>query len=76
MLKMGYLLDKWDFLYYLYSVIKKTKAMYTVIVNAKTTEGKKIILRQTLKTKKACELFVEGARELVKVVDYSITKTK
>lgn len=50
--------------------------MYTVIVNAKTTEGKKIILRQTLKTKKACELFVEGAREIVKVVDYSITKTK
>lgn len=50
--------------------------MYTVIVNAKTTEGKKIILRQTLKTKRACEFFVKGAREIVEVVDYSITKTK
>ena len=73
---MGYLLDKGDFLYYLYSVIKKNKAMYTVIVNAKTTEGKKIVLHQTFKTIKTCELFVEGAREIVKVVDYSITKTK
>lgn len=50
--------------------------MYTVIANAKTLEGKKIILRQTLKTKKACELFVKGAREVVEVIDYSITKTK
>lgn len=50
--------------------------MYTVIANAKTTEGKKIILRQTLKTKRACELFVKGAREIVEVVDYSITKSK
>lgn len=50
--------------------------MYTVIVNAKTTEGKKIILRQTLKTKRACEFFVKGAREIVEVVDYSINKTK
>lgn len=73
---MGYLLGKGDFLHYLYSVIKKNKVMYTVIVNAKTTEGKKIILRQTLKTKRACEFFVKGAREIVEVVDYSITKTK
>ena len=73
---MGYLLDKGDLLYYLYSVIKKNKAMYTVIANAKTTEGKKIILRQTLKTKRACELFVKGAREIIEVVDYSITKVK
>lgn len=73
---MGYLLDKGDFLYYLHDVIKKTKAMYTVIANAKTAEGKKIILRQTLKTKKACEFFVKGAREIVEIVDYSITKTK
>lgn len=50
--------------------------MYTVIVNAKTTEGKKIILRQTLKTKRECELYVKGAREIVEIVDYSITKTK
>ena len=50
--------------------------MYTVIANAKTNEGQKIILRQTLKTKKACELFAKGAREIVEVVDYSITKTK
>lgn len=55
---------------------QKTNAMYTVIVNAKTTEGKKIILRQTLKTKRACEFFVKGAREIVEIVDYSITKTK
>lgn len=48
--------------------------MYTVIVNAKTTEGRKIILRQTFKTKKACEYFVEGVREVVEVIDYSITK--
>ena len=73
---MGYLFAKWDFWYYLYSVIKKNKVMHTVIVNAKTTEGKKIILRQTLKTKRACEFFVKGAREIVEVVDYSITKTK
>lgn len=50
--------------------------MYTVIANAKTTDGKKIILRQTLTTKRACELFVKGAKEIVVVVDYSITKTK
>ena len=73
---MGYLLDKGDFLYYLYNVIKKNKAMYTVIANAKTTEGKKIILRQTFKTKRACELFVKGAKEIIEVVDYSITKVK
>lgn len=50
--------------------------MYAVIVNAKTTEGKKIILRHTLKTKRERELYVKGAREIVEVVDYSITKTK
>jgi hypothetical protein len=50
--------------------------MYTVIANGKTTEGKKIILRQTFKTKRSCELFVKGAREIVEVVDYSITKIK
>lgn len=50
--------------------------MYTVIANAKTTEGKKIILHQMLKTKRECELFIKGAREIVEVVDYSITKTK
>lgn len=50
--------------------------MYTVIVNAKTTEGKKIILRRALKTKRECELYVKGAREIVEIVDYSITKTK
>lgn len=50
--------------------------MYTVIANAKTLEGRKIILRQTLKTKRACELFVKGAREVVEIVDYSITKIK
>ena len=55
---------------------QKTKAMYTVIVNAKTTEGKKIILRQTFKTKRACKFFVKGAREIVEIVDYSINKTK
>jgi hypothetical protein len=46
---MGYLFAKWDFWYYLYSVIKKTRA---------------------------CEFFVKSAREIVEVVDYSITKTK
>lgn len=76
MLKWDIYLTKGIFLYYLYSVIKKTKAMYTVIVNAKTTEGGKIILHQTLKTKRLCELFVKEAREIIKVVDYSITKTK
>lgn len=30
----------------------------------------------TKKTKRACEFFVKGAREIVEVVDYSITKTK
>lgn len=50
--------------------------MYTVIANAKTLDGQKIILRQTLKTKRACELFVKGAKEIVEVVDYSITKAK
>lgn len=50
--------------------------MYTVIVNAKTTKGKKIILHQTLRTKRECGLYVKGAREIVEVVDYSITKTK
>lgn len=50
--------------------------MYTVIANAKTSEGRKIILRQMLKTKRACELFVKGAREIVEVIDYSITKIK
>lgn len=50
--------------------------MYTVIANAKTTKGKKIILREMLKTKRECELFIKGAREIVEVVDYSITKTK
>lgn len=50
--------------------------MYTVIANAKTTEGKKVILRQTLKTKRECELFVKGAKEIVEVVDYSIKKSK
>lgn len=50
--------------------------MYTVIVNAKTTEGKKIILRQTFRAKRACEYFVKGVKEIVEVVDYSITKTK
>lgn len=54
---MGYLLDKWDFLYYLYKVIKKP-------------------LQGNQKTKRACELFVKGAREVVEVVDYSITNTK
>lgn len=73
---MGYFFGKRGVLWYLYSVIKKNKVMYTVIVNAKTTEGKKIILRQTLKTKRACEFFVKGAREIVEIVDYSITKTK
>lgn len=72
---MGYFFGKRGVLWYLCSVTKN-KAMYTVIVNAKTTEGKKIILRQTLKTKRACEFFVKGAREIVEVVDYSITKTK
>lgn len=55
---------------------QKTKAMYKLKVNAKTTEGKKIILRQTLKTKRECEFFVKGAREIVEVVDYTITKIK
>ena len=50
--------------------------MYTVIVNAKTSEGEKITLRQTLYTKKGCELFIKGAREIVEVVDYSIAKIK
>ena len=50
--------------------------MYTVIVNAKTLEGRKIILRQTIKTKKGCELFVKGAKEVVEITDYSITKIK
>lgn len=48
--------------------------MYEVIVNAKTTRGKSIILRQMFKTKRICKLFVEEAREVVEVVDYSITK--
>lgn len=50
--------------------------MYTVIVNAKTTRGKSIILRQTFKTKRICQLFAEEAKEVVEVVNYSITKVK
>ena len=50
--------------------------MYTVTVNAKTTEGEKIILHQTFETKIACEFFVKIVREVVEIVDYSITKTK
>lgn len=73
---MGEILDKGDFLYYLYSVIKKHKVMYTVIANAKTLEGRKVILRQVLKTKKACELFIQGAKEIIEITDYSITKIK
>ena len=73
---MGYLLDKGDFLHYLYSVIKKHKVMYTVTVNAKTAEGEKIILHQTFETKIACEFFVKIVREVVEIIDYSITKTK
>lgn len=49
--------------------------MYTVTVNAKTTDGREELFRLTFKTKKACELFVESAREIAEVVDYSITKT-
>lgn len=50
--------------------------MYTVIANANAAEGKKIILRQTFRTEEACELFIKRAREMVEVVDYSITKVK
>lgn len=55
---------------------QKHKVMYTVIANAKTLEGRKVILRQTLKTKKACEFFIQGAKEVIEVIDYSINKIK
>lgn len=50
--------------------------MYKVIAKAKTTEGKKIIVHHTFKTKRECEFFIKGASEIAEVVDYSITKTK
>lgn len=50
--------------------------MYTVTVNVKTTEGKKINLRHSFKTKRECKFYVEGIREIINEVDYSITKTK
>lgn len=50
--------------------------MYIVTINAKIAEEKRIILRQRLKTKRECELYIMSASEIIEVVDYSITKTK
>ena len=70
-------MQKGDFLYYLYSVIKKNKVMYTVTINVKTIDGRKELFRLTFKKKRTCELVVESAREIAEVViDYSITKIK
>ena len=49
--------------------------MYTVTVNVKTSDGRKDTYRLTFKTKNTCKLFIEKAREVVEVINYSITET-
>ena len=49
--------------------------MYTVTVNVKTIDGRKELFRLTFKKKRACEIFIETAREIAEeIVDYSIIK--